>query len=230
MGSLDRTEHIHRIDEAVHNDSEKYTCRNIKYGMLLDKHGRKDYRSAEDETSHTHSRILTCLRAVGECEVDPERIVNMDTRPEIGRCIGAVEIGDHSREDIASGCIDICDIGAEVMTVRPDRGDHKEYRHTRSKQYKHLVEFILIENAYDDDINDDIPEPEEIRYNKHRDKRDLIVKYGMDDRIRTGDRLLKICEPQHIDSGIDYRRNAVFGPLIKVYQFLFHSHTTISIQ
>lgn len=102
------------IHNAVHNIGQNQSGTDIKHRMLLDEHG------GENDTRHQYKRnqldcfVFLKLLIVRHSQMNPDGIIYMDTREQIGRSIRCVQHLAKLREDIV-----VCKIvRTQIMSVR----------------------------------------------------------------------------------------------------------------
>lgn len=88
------------IDDAIHDKTKQQSGADIKDGVLLDEHGRKDNAGHQQEGQHLNGLIFLKLAVIHHRKMYPKGVVHMDTRKEVGRRIAGIEKFDQSGTDI----------------------------------------------------------------------------------------------------------------------------------
>lgn len=88
------------IYDPVHDISQHQSGTYIKYGMLLDEHGRKNDTCHQYEGNQLHRLVFLQLLVARDRKMDADRVIYVDTREQIRRGIRLVQHLTKLREDV----------------------------------------------------------------------------------------------------------------------------------
>ena len=123
------------VDHMVHHRGKDKRTADIKEGVLLDKHGCQNDAYGQQKGKQTYGPVFFELLVFHDCQTDAERIIHMDTRKQVGRCVSGVELLAEHRADIVVRKIR----RAQVLSVRIYRGDDQEDRHACKQKRTQLI-------------------------------------------------------------------------------------------
>ena len=161
--------------------------------MLFDEHGRQDDADHEHEGSIFRNLTVFPVLTATDRNVCTDGIKHMDAWKQIRRRICLVQFTDQITEKTIIQCHTV----AEQMSVRIDRRCDEENGHSGKQKLTGLdiFFFILIVQIDVDKCDSHISEPQEIRDDKNRQKRNVVIQFHVYHMEMFGDCFFQICEP-----------------------------------
>ena len=91
------------IHNLIHDDCENKCTYHIKYGMLLHKHGGQNDAGGKNPREGFHKLGMLETLAFLHGNVNPDRVIYMNTRKQVRRCVGTVNHLAQVDKDIVPG-------------------------------------------------------------------------------------------------------------------------------
>lgn len=125
------------VDYVVHHSGKDECTADIKEGMLLDKHGCQNDAYSQQKCKQANRPVLFELLVVHDRKTDAERIVHMDARKQVCRCISGIETLAEHGTDIVVRKIS----RTQILAIWIDGGYNQKYGHACKKK---RTQFIII--------------------------------------------------------------------------------------
>ena len=186
--------------------------------MLLNKHRRENNGGRKDERSDLNAFSILKMFALYNCKVRAQRVVDMDARPKVGRCIRGVKELHQTGKYVISRH----GVGPQVMTVRKKRRDNQKNGHSRKEKDTGAVIVILILKEEVKDNSRDVRKPQKVRDDKHFAERNHIIQCHVNHGVLLCHGFFQMTEPRQIDDTVHNQRNCVPIAFIKFFKF-FHN-------
>ena len=198
-------QHIGAIHESIHDCSHDEGGHHIEQRVLFDEYCGHNDRSTQDKRTDSNAFIFFQALTFHNSYMAAKRIIHMDTGPQIGGSICPIQCS----YQIGKYVVPRHDVGAQVMTVWPQRGYQKEDCHSGKQKSagSEIVIFVAEEEVHDHHRY--VCKPEQVGDDKYFTKRNIVVKSYMNDTIMTCNGPFQMTEPGKIDDTVNDQRNSV---------------------
>lgn len=187
--------------------------------MLFHKHGGQNDAGGQNPREGFHKLGMLEALAFLHGNVNPDRVIHMNTRKQVRRCVGTVNHLAQVDKDIVPGEI----VGTQIMAVGIDCRDNQKNGHSRGEEDTQPVEIIVVVKKEVDGATGNVRKPQDVRHNKKFTKRNEIIQWHMYNVKMGGHRTLNVFEPKQINQNIgDHNGNAVLLPEHSSVIFEFH--------
>ena len=171
-----------RIVDHDHEDQKNECGDAVKNGVLLKEARRKADRNRQQDRKRAEDLVLEELALADEYAVEKnERVIDMDAREDVGRCVDLVKIPHHRAAKIFSGY----GLGTKEKLRRKECRDNDEKAHADHEKTADADIGILVCEKRPQADKRDPGEPHHVRDDESRNKGDLVVDRHFRHIIRT---------------------------------------------